>query len=224
MKILAIETTERVGTVAAAEGTDVLRQLSLDSSRRSAQSLAPAMVQLLDEVGWRPADVDLVAVSIGPGSFTGLRLGVTAAKVFAYAVEADLLGIDTLETIAAGVPADNDRLAVAVDAQRGQIAAAVFARGDDDRLRVERPMELVEPDAWLATLPEGTAVAGPILKKIVDCVPAGLRTVAPEYWSPTAATVARLAARDYQAGRRDDLWQLTPRYSRRSAAEEKHDL
>lgn len=223
MKILALETTERVGTVAAATEADVLGQLALDPAQRSAQSLAPAMRTLLEQVGWRPDDVNLVAVSVGPGSFTGLRVGVTAAKTFAYATGADILGIDTLETIAAGVPEDIRRLAVAIDAQRGQWATTEFSRDDDGRLHADCPMRLVDADAWLAALPEGTVVAGPVLKKLGDRIPASLAVVASEFWHPTAATVARLAARDYAAGRRDDLWQLVPRYSRRSAAEEKRD-
>jgi tRNA threonylcarbamoyladenosine biosynthesis protein TsaB len=221
VKILALETTERVGTVAAAEDANVLRQLSLDPALRSGQSLAPALVRVLAEVAWEPADVELVAVGIGPGSFTGLRLGVTVAKTFAYAAEADILGVDTLETIAAGVPTDVRRLAVAVDAQRGQVAAAVLARRDDGRFDVEQPMRLVDADAWLAGLPAGIAVAGPVLEKLKDRVPHGLNVVPAEFWHPTAANVARLAAMDYAAGRRDDLWRLAPHYSRRAAAEEK---
>ena len=76
---------------------NLLAELSLDHTQRSAQSLAPAIEALLTQVGWLPRDVQLVAVSVGPGSFTGLRVGVTTAKVFAYAVGAEVLGIDTLE-------------------------------------------------------------------------------------------------------------------------------
>ena len=63
----------------------MLAEQPLDPTRRSAQTLAPAIATLLDAVEWRPADVELVAVATGPGSFTGLRIGVTTAKAFAYA-------------------------------------------------------------------------------------------------------------------------------------------
>jgi len=221
VKILAFETTERIGTVAAAEDANVLSQVSLDPALRSAASLVPAMARLLDEVGWQPGDVDLVAVTIGPGSFTGLRVGVTAAKVFAYAVGADILGIDTLETIAGGLPTDVRRVAVAVDAQRGQVAAAVLRRRDDGLFEFEQPMRLIDTDAWLTALPEGIVVAGPVLDKLKNRLPKTLTLAPSEFWHPTAAVVARLASTYYAAGRRDDLWQLVPHYSRRSAAEEK---
>ena len=58
------------------------------------------MAAVLSEAGWRPRDVELVAVTIGPGSFTGLRIGVTTAKTFAYAVKCQAMGIDTLEGVA----------------------------------------------------------------------------------------------------------------------------
>ncbi|MBN1588118.1 MAG: tRNA (adenosine(37)-N6)-threonylcarbamoyltransferase complex dimerization subunit type 1 TsaB [Pirellulales bacterium] len=223
MKILAIETTENVGSVAVAEDGDLLFQQGLDRRLRSAQSLAPALCEVLDRAGWEATDLGLVAVSVGPGSFTGLRVGVTTAKTLAYCAGADILGIDTLETIAAGVPAECRRVAVALDAQRGQVAAAVFSRRDDGWFDWEVPMRLVDVDAWLAELPEEIAVAGPVLRKLADSLPKQVKVLPSEVWAPTAASVARLAARDFAAGRRDDLWKLVPRYSRRSAAEERLD-
>src|SRR5271163_2151267 len=97
-RILALETSELTGSVAAAADGNVLAELQLDPQQRSAQSLAPAIRALLAQVGWQPADIDLLAVTIGPGSFTGLRVGVATAKVFAYACGAEVLGISTLET------------------------------------------------------------------------------------------------------------------------------
>ena len=221
MRILAIETTEAIGSVAIwAEGR-LLVERQLDAMQRSARSLAPAMRDVLRTVDWRPADVQLVAVTVGPGSFTGLRVGVTAAKTFAYAVGVDVLGIDTLEAIAAGVPQDVGRVAVAVDAQRGDVVGASFTRAADGWMRCEGPARLLPAAEWLRALPAGIAVAGPILAKPAARVPAGVNALDPKDWPPRAAAVARLAWRDWQAGRRDDLWKLLPRYSRQSAAEEK---
>lgn len=221
MRILALETTERIGTVAAMADGNLLSEMELEPKQRSAQSLAPAMMALLKQVGWKPEDVQLVAVAVGPGSFTGLRVGVTAAKVFAYAVKADLLGVDTLETIAAASPDDVSDVAVAMDAQRGQLSVRRFLRQPDAWFAPAGPQELVDIHSWCDGLPAGIAVSGPILAKLADHLPNRVRVLEPRYWSPRASTVARLANRDYALGRRDDLWKLSPRYSRRSAAEEK---
>ena len=79
----------------------------------------------------------------------------------------------------------------------------------------------MDVDTWLQELPPGIAVTGPVLVKLADRLPAHVRTLDPRCWPPRASVVARLAARDYSLGRRDDLWRLVPHYRRRSAAEEK---
>jgi len=220
VKILALETTEKIATVAAAENDRLLLHQAADSSLRSAQSLAPTIQHLLHDVGWRAEEVELVAVTVGPGSFTGLRVGVTTAKVFAYAAGAQVLGVETLAAIAAGAPSDIVRLWTAVDAQRGQWLVRPFVR-DGETLQPAGTADLVDAETWLNGLPAGEVLAGPVLRKTQCRLPIHVRTLAPEYWTPSAKHVAWLAWRDYAAGRRDDLWALAPRYSRPSAAEEK---
>ena len=221
MKILALETTERIGSLATHDGDKVIQQKTLDADSRTAQSLAPGIKELLASTGWGAKDLDLVAVTIGPGSFTGLRIGVTTAKTLAYAAGAEVLGIDTLEVIAAGTPEGIDQVAVAVDAQRGEVVAATFTRGESGQFTQDGGQQILAADDWLAGLTEGTAVSGPIVRKLLDRIPAGLTVVEEQYRIPTAAAVAELAARAYRQGRRDDLWKLAPKYSRRSAAEER---
>jgi tRNA threonylcarbamoyladenosine biosynthesis protein TsaB len=227
MRILALETTEKIGSVAAIGDDNLLTELSLDSMLRSAQSLVPAMHDLLERVGWLPQDVQLVAVSIGPGSFTGLRVGVTAAKVFAYCVGAEVMGVGTLEAIAAGASerpaAAGGEVSVVLDAQRGDVVVESFAFRPPQGVESLGAEELISADAWLARLAPGAAVTGPALERLADRLPPGVQALAPCDWRPRAAVVGRLAARYHAQGRRDDLWRLVPRYFRRSAAEEKWD-
>lgn len=221
MRILALETTERSGSLAAATDGNLLAELSLEGTQRSAQSLAPAMIALLRQAGWRPGDVQLVAVSQGPGSFTGLRIGVTTAKVFAYAVGADILGIDTLDAIVAAAPDDVTKVSVVMDAQRGQVVARRYRRQSDGWFEPAEPQRLINVETWFEQLPAEIAVTGPVLGKLAARLPSHVRLLDPHDWLPRASIVARLAARDYALGRRDDLWKLAPHYCRRSAAEEK---
>jgi tRNA threonylcarbamoyladenosine biosynthesis protein TsaB len=223
MQILAIETSESVGSVAALADDNVLVEHNLPLDKGSAQSLAPALKDLLRQVNWRAGDIQGVAVTIGPGSFTGLRVGVTTAKALAYAVKADVAGVDTLEAIAVGCPAEIDYLAVAMDAQRGQVVFGAFRRGTDGWFSPSGPWQLADLDTWLAALPAGIAVAGPVLRGLSHELPDRVRVLDPRYWSPTASAVGRLAARRFARGERDDVWALAPRYYRRSAAEERWD-
>jgi tRNA threonylcarbamoyladenosine biosynthesis protein TsaB len=222
MRIVAIETTDQTGSVAIAEDGNVLLELELDRRLRGAQSLAPTLQDVLKRGGWQPNDVQLVAVTVGPGSFTGLRVGVTTAKVFAYTVGAEVLGVNTLEAIAAAAPREIAALWTAIDAQRGEVVVRSFVRNAADGwLRPVGQQELLPIDVWLSRLVPGDRVAGPILAKLADRLPRGVAALPPAAWAPRAGQVARLAARDYAAGRRDDLWGLVPAYARCSAAEEK---
>ena len=222
MKILALETTDLAGSVVAMDGYNLLLELELNPKQRSAQSLAPGIKNLLDRVGWKPADVQLVAVAVGPGSFTGLRVGVATAKTFAYAVGAEVLGVDTLETIAQAAPTEIAALTAVVDAQRGELVSGdAFVRDAEGWFVPAGEQKLIDIEQWLSSLPPGTVVSGPMLRKLAGRLPAGIVPLDERYWPPWAGNVARLAQHHYAAGRRDDLWKLVPRYSRQSAAEER---
>ncbi len=101
MRILALETSGKSGAVAAADGEKLLLTLELAATHQSARSLAPAIQRLLGAVRWQAADIELIALTLGPGSFTGLRVGVATAKVLAYATGAAVIGVNALEVIAA---------------------------------------------------------------------------------------------------------------------------
>ncbi len=221
MKLLALETSGTAGSVAVLCDGNLLAQSSLAPGSGSAQSLAPAIASILQTVGWRPAEVRLVAVTQGPGSFTGLRIGVTTAKAFAYAVGAEVLGIDTLAVIAHQAPSEVQRVAVAIDAQRGDVVAAVYVRDASGWCVPQSPARLLAIDQWLATLAPEVPISGPVVRKLAGRLPSGVTALDESLWQPQASTVGRLAAREYAVGRRVDLWSLAPWYSRRSAAEER---
>lgn len=179
------------------------------------------MKQILRDVDWKPSDVERVAVTVGPGSFTGLRIGVTTAKTFAYAVGAEVLGIDSLEVIAAQVLAETDRVWTAINAQRGELFVAEYACGDDRELVCVSPTRIVTAQSWIQELASGTYVAGPDFDKFESAWFEHLRRVDPPLGRPMAVTVGRLAAEKFAAGERGDVWGLVPEYHRKSAAEEK---
>ncbi len=224
-RILAIETSDAIASLAAAEGDRLLVELELPAEQRSARSISPGMIELLSRVGWHAKDVQLVAVSVGPGSFTGLRVGITAAKAFAYAVGAEVVAVNTLEALAAGLPEGWEHAAAAVDAQRGDVAGQRFRPDATGRPIAVGPMRVLPAKAWVAELPEDTIVVGPAAAKRLDAglLPPGVRIASPEFHRPRAAVVAEVGWRHFQEGRRDDLWTLLPVYSRRAAAEEKWD-
>lgn len=220
VRILALETSALRGTVAVLEDDRMLGQSEL--TQRTAQALAPVIVEQLEAVGWRPKDIQLIAVTQGPGSFTGLRVGVTTAKTLAYAVGAELVAVNTLEVIASQAPADvTDDIWAILDAQRQQLFAALFRRDAHGALQIQSDTHIIDNERWLAELKPPVAVTGLGLRQLVNRLPASITMIDESHWVPQAASVGQLAFRHYQSGRRDDLWTLTPHYYRQSAAEEK---
>lgn len=224
-RIIAIETSGRLGSVATLLGDSndarLLGQIALTDDQRTAQSLAPALHDLLAAANWSPKDVELVAVGVGPGSFTGLRIGVTTAKTFAYAVGAEVVGVNTLVALAAQAPQSTSPLWAILDAQRQELFAAKFVVDDAIGIRTLSETLIVPQDRWLPSLQPGERVIGPALKRLAARLPASVVALSEELWQPMAAAVGQIAWDAYRAGHRDDVWKLAPNYYRLSAAEEK---
>lgn len=219
MLTLGVETSGSAGSVALVEAGQVLDSATLSQTgRRHARTLVSELQSLFARCGRRPAECDCVAVSIGPGSFTGLRVGVVCAKTVAYAVGCQVVAVDTLEAIAAGAPAGEHQVVALIDAMRGDVFHAHFVRrGDawvrDVAIRLGPWRELAQQEI------PGCALTGPALTAIpVTDWPA--RRLSPEDWQPTAAAVARIGERQARLGDTTDLWKLEPLYIRKSAAEE----
>lgn len=220
MRILALETVETTGSVAALEDERVLAEHRLDPTQRSAQSLAPEIDNLLRRVNWRPTDVQLVSVASGPGSFTGLRIGVTTAKTFAYAVGCQAIGVHTLLAIASRAPADVRQCCAVLDAQRGELFVASFVRQASGEFIDHERTRIVSSKQWLKELVPGSVVTGPGLAKIVERLPREVTALDRAVWAPTAATIGVVGQRLFSAGQRTDVFALVPEYFRRTAAED----
>jgi tRNA threonylcarbamoyladenosine biosynthesis protein TsaB len=221
---LALETSGLGGSVALVDRDSVLSERQLAEGRRSGEWLAPAIDEVLREARREPKQLQLVAVTTGPGSFTGLRVGVTTAKTLAYAAGCDVIGINTLDVIAGLVPpplgGNGAELQVVMDAQRKELFVARYHLHESGPRRIAADA-IVPTQAWLDSLALGTVVSGTGLAKIEARLPPGVIAADPQCREPRATTVALLARGEYEFGRRDDLWKLAPVYLRLSYAEEK---
>ena len=123
-RIVAIETSSRVGTVAVAHGPRILGQRQFSKAMRHAVELMPAIRDLTRDQGWKPTDIDHLYVSAGPGSFTGVRIAITIARALEQALGCRLVSVPTVDVLAANAPPDVLNLVVMLDAKRDQIYAA----------------------------------------------------------------------------------------------------
>lgn len=229
MKTLAIDTSLAAGSVAAVAGGRTAAR-PLGASGAHARLVAAALAEAAAELGWTPRDVELVAVVRGPGSFTGLRVGVAAAKGLAWATSCRLVAVSGFELVARAAQAaagwPEAPIHMAYDAGRGDVfaATALPAPGSPTGWTIG-PAALVPLADWFDSLAPGALVAGPALD-LEACVPhvaarPDLRPAPPAGRGPTAIEAARTALLRAAAGHRDDPATLVPDYLRPSYADER---
>lgn len=227
MKILALETTDISASLAILDEERVLKAVRLPSQLRSAQTLVPTVKDVLTSLHMEPSDIQLVAVVNGPGSFTGLRVGVMFARTFCYASGAHVMDVNTLECLAAGVPDNIQAVSAVMDAQRGQVIFQNFLRDLKTGLMIAQgEMMLQDFSLWVTSLLNGDikyVPVGPILHRKKEQLPENIiESLPPEStWDPDPAVIGHLALRAFLQGKRLSIWNLFPVYSRPSAAEER---
>lgn len=224
MTTLGIETSGLGGSVALVhDGRCVAARELSRSGRRHARTLVAELKQLLGDNGTPAAAIAAVAVSIGPGSFTGLRVGVVCAKTLAYATGSRVVAVDTFLAVAAQAPDDVDSLQVVGDGQRGDLYLGRYQRANDGDWVRPGPIEIRPAVVWLESLQERDVVSGPGLERHLTRAAERCRVLPAELHHPRAETVALLGESLAQRGEFADLWTLEPFYLRRSGAEEKAD-
>jgi tRNA threonylcarbamoyladenosine biosynthesis protein TsaB len=216
-RILILETSHRAGKVALAEAGTIVGTRTLDEARRHARDLAPAIRDLLAEQAWRARELDAVIVSRGPGSYTGLRVGITTAKALAFTTGCALLAIDTFDAIRLQAPTGHRNIDVIADAQQDKVYVQRFGEHPE-------PLTIVPLAMWLeSALAWHVAVTGPGLETFADRLPAELTLVPKEAWLPEAASLLTLGLERLRKGERDHPFAVEPLYLRVSSAEEKWD-
>jgi tRNA threonylcarbamoyladenosine biosynthesis protein TsaB len=226
LNLLALDTSTDQAAIGLATPGGVFTVPLTNPGRRHGRDLISQIGILLGQAGIRARDLNVIAVGSGPGSYTGLRVGLMAAKTLAYATGAALVGLDSLEAVARNAPVADLRIAVVADAQRGDVYAADFLRPEPGlQVALARECRIEALADWTSRLVAGTRVLGPGLAapRIAAAVLPDLVVGDASLNYPDAQRLLELATEAWQNGLRDDLWLLEPRYLRRSAAEEQWD-
>ncbi|MEZ6145823.1 MAG: tRNA (adenosine(37)-N6)-threonylcarbamoyltransferase complex dimerization subunit type 1 TsaB [Planctomycetaceae bacterium] len=225
MWTVGIETSARDGSVALLRDEETIAERSLSQEgRRHARTLVHELHSMLKEAGIAPRDCDLIAVSQGPGSFTGLRVGVVCAKTWAYATGCQLVGVDTLLAIASSAALETGSVHVVADAQRGDLFHGVYQIAESGEMKATSDVRVVSADDWISELTAGSVVAGPAMGQLKERLPTGIEILPASTWFPTAVSVAKAGRNLASAKPTADPWMLNPIYLRKSAAEEKAGL
>jgi tRNA threonylcarbamoyladenosine biosynthesis protein TsaB len=236
--ILAVETSSRVGSVAIAAGQRLLEEISFSGPMRHSSELFPAICSLLSQFEKKSQDIEQIHISVGPGSFTGLRIAVTLAKAMHLANSAKIVSVDTLDVIAANVINFNSAshepratshkiIAPILDAKRGRFYIAIYQKTQDARHKMQDDIRNTQ---YEKIIPDSVMTANEFLEKYAceknpiwllgdglvyhkdKFETNGVRFFAEEFWSPRASKVHQLGWNKAQADEFVDPLLLTPNY------------
>ena len=215
MKVLGLETATLAGGAALIDGDRIVGEYTLNIRVTHSERVMAAVDRLLTDAGWRPSDREGLAVSIGPGSFTGLRIGVSTAKGLALALGLAVVPVPTLDALAAGLPFAALPVCPILDARKGEVYASLY-RWDGGAMRREWEYLALAPAALARLFTEPVIVCGDGAG-IVRSTFARLAPVARRL--PLPACVAELGHAMLVAGAGVPPADLAPLYLRPSEAE-----
>ena len=224
MSILAIDTASSVSSVAVASEGKLQAEVTVEAGRTHSETLLSHIEGVLSFAGVERSALTGVAVSIGPGSFTGLRIGLATAKAIAYGLGIPLVGVSTLAALALAVPVSDVHTLALMDAQKGNAYAGLYEWRDGSlhEVRPVRVAPLAEAIAEAADRGKPVLLTGELAVKKrarLGNLPDNVTLAPAHLLTARASHVAWLGIARLAAGERDDPMTLEPFYIRRSEAE-----
>lgn len=217
MKILGIDTSTPIGSVGLIEGENFVAEHTLNITQAHSSRLMPAIDQVLKWGNLTVHDLDACAVGIGPGSFTGVRIGVGSAKSLCYAIKKPIIGVSTLEAIACNLRYTEGLICPILDARRDEVYGAVFHGGatlvrqsDDLCVSIEELLNRVEtPGVFVG---DGL---GRYTETVREKFGADVIFADSTFNVPRGTNIARIGRERLLRGESDDYFELIPNYIRK---------
>jgi tRNA threonylcarbamoyladenosine biosynthesis protein TsaB len=224
MKILGLDTATSCGSIGIIDDDEVIAEYALHREETLSARLLPAIQTLLAEARLDLHEIDGIAVSLGPGSFTGLRVGLSAVKGLALGVERAVAGVPTLDALACNLPYTPYHICPLLNARKGEIYAALYKNGVAGHVEQLTPYQALSPAALIKQIPpQETVFLGDGVKVCRDLIVERLAEKA--FFAPLhlgflrGTTIAELGLKRILKGGRDDISSLVPIYVRPPDAE-----
>ena len=222
MKILGIDTSTPIGSIALIDGDNLVAEHTLNIVQAHSSRLMPAIDTVLKWSDITADDLDGCAVGIGPGSFTGIRIGVATIKSLCYALDKPIVGVSTLEAVAYNLRWTNGIICPLLDARRSEVYGAIFEGGTEWQRHSEdlclsldafldRLDTHISPDRAINFVGDGLLTYGDAIRERLGekaCFADAIFNV------PRGATIAYLGVQCLQHGEGDSYWTLVPNYVR----------
>ncbi len=213
MKILGIDTTTKFLCVGLSDGRSIY-EYNLEAGRNLSSFIGVALKRILDYLGWKALDLDYLACGLGPGSFTGMRTGISFIKGMGWALSKPIIGISTLDILALNVSDTDKQIIPAIDAKRNLIYAAVFKNNHNKLSRIKPPM-LLSPQGLAAIAKKDSLILGDAAELYKDKIlknTFGLTFLDKDYWYPRPRNIIKLALERIKDKKINNSFDVKPIY------------
>lgn len=224
MKILAIDSSGTVASVAVTDNGALIGEYSINNNLTHSQTLMPMVSKLLEDLALKPNDIDIFSVAIGPGSFTGLRIGISMIKGMAQALSKPVIGVSTLDGLAMNISLFNDLICPMIDARNDNVYTALYTNSggqlrlesDYMAVHIEQLIDAIPPEKTVIFLGDGALKYNDMLKNKLQN-----RFILAEnnLLLQRASSIAQVAYSKAIAGNTETFYELKPMYLRASQAE-----
>ncbi|MBR0283754.1 MAG: tRNA (adenosine(37)-N6)-threonylcarbamoyltransferase complex dimerization subunit type 1 TsaB [Selenomonadaceae bacterium] len=224
MSILAIDTSTQVSSVAVVSDGKLAAELTMQAKLTHSETLLPHIEEVLGMANQKKEELEGIAVSLGPGSFTGLRIGLATAKAMAYALQLPIVGVPTLRALAWHFPVEGFQLLPMIDAQKGNVYVERYMWEHGKLLKKTEVQVLPVEDVIRRTeeLPGTVVLMGDVISKRIEgkqTLPMHVMLAPLHLRMPRAANVALCGLELLKEGKTGNVMDMEPVYIRRSEAE-----
>lgn len=220
MRVLAVDTSTMMSSISILEDDKIIADSCINQEETHSEMLVPLIKRMLDDLKIKANDIDLFAIAKGPGSFTGLRIGMTSLKAMAQALDKPIIGVSTLKGMAYSIMNDGYVLAI-IDA-RGKRYFAGLYKWNNDQLEIQFE-EIIEENELEKRIQEidKITIVGEAISKLPNRIKefSNVRLSHPGLNNGISKNIAVLAKEKYEKGEIDNTFDITPNYLRKSQAE-----
>jgi len=213
MKILGIDTSTKFLSVGVYDGAKVY-SYNLEVGRRLSSLLAKTLKRILDSLGWQASDIDYFACGLGPGSFTGMRVGVATIKGLAWSLHKPIIGISTLDILARNIKAVDAKVVPMVDAKRNLIYCSVYKTEGSIQKRIT-PYLLLTKAQFLKKMSARSIIFGDALPLYKEDILRNIKNVIildRDYWYPRGHNIIELALEKIKQKKLSNSFKIKPIY------------
>lgn len=219
MKVLGIETSTPAGSIALIDDEEIIFEYTYQGKLEHSAWLMPAIDKLLKDANLSLKDIEAIAVSSGPGSFTGLRIGISTIKGIVHGLGIPVVGVSILDSLAYNLLYTEKVICPILDAKKKEVYVALYSGQIPHRLT---DYLLISPHRLIEIISKPTIFLGNGLKLYLKLIKNSLEDkvvcffAPPSLWLPRASNLALLGLKELKAGKQKDIYSLTPLYLRKA--------